>query len=223
MTYTRLDDSDALDRGRIRHSRTVILVPRRGGDVYRERNWQAVRPHLDSLGYPLFVADSGDQPFSVARSYNQAAREAGDWDKAILWEADGWASADQVHRAVALTGRGMVYCFDHWVKLSRHGTRLFWSGQRDGFGPELLRKRQHPIPPPLGAGPRVVSRHLWESVGGFDERFVGWGPEDQDFAHRCERVFPHSRVEGKAYDLWHPIAPRDRLDQNRAILRENVG
>lgn len=202
---------------------TVVLVPRRGGGEFRERNWETVRGEIEGLGYQLVVADSEDEPFSVARSYNLAAARAGHWDKAILWEADGWCPPDQVHAAVDAATDGLVYCYDRWVKLNEEGTRAFWDGKRSEFGRRLLRRRQQPYPLTiLGAGPRVVTSDLWEATGGFDERFLGWGPEDQDFAHRCEAVAPHSRIDGNGYDLWHPTAPRDRLEANRAVLRENL-
>lgn len=42
-------------------------------------------------------------------------------------------------------------------------------------------------------------------VGGWDERFVGWGWEDRAFAHAADQILgPHQRPSGAIYHLWHP-------------------
>jgi glycosyltransferase involved in cell wall biosynthesis len=66
-----------------------------------------------------------------------------------------------------------------------------------------------------------------ERVNGFDENFVGWGYEDDDFARRLYKagVQPHSVIEeARALHLWHPsLAPaalaRRRDRPNRAYFR----
>ena len=64
-------------------------------------------------------------------------------------------------------------------------------------------------------------------VNGFDENFVGWGYEDDDFARRLymSGVKPQSVIqEARAMHLWHPsLAPqaleRHRDRPNRAYFR----
>jgi glycosyltransferase involved in cell wall biosynthesis len=64
-------------------------------------------------------------------------------------------------------------------------------------------------------------------VNGFDENFVGWGYEDDDFARRLYQagVKPQSVIqEARAMHLWHPsLAPqaleRHRDRPNRAYFR----
>ena len=66
-----------------------------------------------------------------------------------------------------------------------------------------------------------------ERVNGFDENFVGWGYEDDDFARRLYKagVQPQSViVAARALHLWHPsLAPqalqRHRDRPNRAYFR----
>ena len=51
----------------------------------------------------------------------------------------------------------------------------------------------------------VISRENFEAVGGFDERFIGWGGEDDAFSHAartmCGKLI---NFEGKVFHLWHP-------------------
>ena len=66
-----------------------------------------------------------------------------------------------------------------------------------------------------------------DGVNGFDENFVGWGYEDDDFARRLYKtgVEPRSVIqEARAMHLWHPsLAPqaleRHRDRPNRAYFR----
>lgn len=49
--------------------------------------------------------------------------------------------------------------------------------------------------------------NFWES-GGFDERFIGWAPEDQAWADAistlCGPYYRYAEVD--LYHLWHPVA-----------------
>jgi hypothetical protein len=40
-------------------------------------------------------------------------------------------------------------------------------------------------------------------MGGFDERFVGWGFEDMAFQATIVGLYGHERIEGDVYHLWH--------------------
>lgn len=69
----------------------------------------------------------------------------------------------------------------------------------------------------MGAWSRDVLR-----VGGFDERFTGWGLEDSEFAIRLyklglKRLDP--QFAAICFHLWHPERPRDRYQENNVILQ----
>lgn len=74
-----------------------------------------------------------------------------------------------------------------------------------------------PVPPPgsqiPGGDPRLfwslsfaVLPGTWDRVGGFDERFEGYGAEDTDFAFRADRAGVGLTWVGGAevYHQWHP-------------------
>lgn len=81
--------------------------------------------------------------------------------------------------------------------------------------------------------PKIIGCHFSlcrsdvERVNGFDENFVGWGYEDDDFARRLYKagVRPASVIlSARALHLWHPsLAPqqlrRHRDRPNRAYFR----
>jgi glycosyltransferase involved in cell wall biosynthesis len=70
--------------------------------------------------------------------------------------------------------------------------------------------RKHPIKPKLMGFNIAISRSDLEAVNGFDEEYVGWGCEDDDFAARLRLAGRQVRtVVGytQAYHMWHPIDP----------------
>jgi len=62
-------------------------------------------------------------------------------------------------------------------------------------------------------------------VNGFDERFVGWGPEDKELAVRLEHAgveclyLKHAAV---AFHLWHPTRAPSTANRNDRLLDETL-
>ena len=70
--------------------------------------------------------------------------------------------------------------------------------------------RRHPIKPKLMGFNIAIWRSDLEAVNGFDEEYVGWGCEDDDFAARLRLAGRHVRTAvgyTQAYHMWHPIDP----------------
>jgi predicted glycosyltransferase involved in capsule biosynthesis len=65
-------------------------------------------------------------------------------------------------------------------------------------------------------------------VGGFDERFVGWGHEDSSLNIQLLLKADWDRIPGEAHHLWHPEPERKTVNyrRNRQLLdqmrRENA-
>ena len=111
----------------------------------------------------------------------------------------------------------------YWLWLSKRCDR-FWPMQA-WMSPALggLRDR-HPV---NEAAVRTCNLSLtteaFESVGGFDERFVGWGLEDTDFAIRllAKGIRVRSgRFATNVYHLWHAERSRDQLQANGERLEQ---
>lgn len=189
--------------------RTVVLVPRR---EHPERDllwewckarWQRILPD-----YPIYEGHHNDGPFNRAAALNTAARLAGQWDLAIVIDADIFIRASQVKKAVATAAKtGHVT----WAHRRWRGIRDDWTGRivRDGrdFGPEIDREdmdvlveRTNPI---SWSCCIVIPRAVWDDMGGFDERFRGWGFEDMAFQSLVCGLYGWERIEGDVYHLWH--------------------
>jgi hypothetical protein len=57
----------------------------------------------------------------------------------------------------------------------------------------------------------VVPREAFYLVGGYDERYEGWGADDIAFGLSLETLYgPHLRYPGEAIHLWHPRGIQER-------------
>lgn len=188
----------------------VILVGRRAGDPRRDCLWEYCQRRWEAqVGLPIFEGHHDaeeNEAFCIAVASNRAAEAAGDWDVAFYIGAD-WivAGADQVHAAtkLAVESGQLVFAHGDTCVLSEDVTN------------EILTDVASPIPAHAGvdgswhtntfSGALAVPRVLWDAVGGFDERFVGWGWEDLAFWSACCALGGgYQRVPGMLAHLWHP-------------------
>jgi hypothetical protein len=58
----------------------------------------------------------------------------------------------------------------------------------------------------------LMRRGVYDSLGGFDERFLGWGGEDDAMSWKLSRLVKHSGVATNhiAYHLWHERSAASR-------------
>lgn len=201
---------------------TPILVGLRLGEHYRDRNWAFARRYWEeTLGWPVVEGHYYDPgPFSLARASNRAAAGAGDWDVALYVGADFFLKYPRqavvaVERARAT--RQLTFAHDVLVQLEDQETSHLIEAQGrvgsiaavDGhLNPSGIHHRN------TFSGVLAVPRALWDEVGGFDERFVGWGYDDIALWCACSAIGGgFQRVPGMMFHLWHP---RDRADNEES-------
>jgi hypothetical protein len=192
--------------------RVVTCVPWRGGKAEREELWRIVRPHLEGLGWPIFTGDR-EGPWSRAAACNAAAAAAGEWDVALFADADTIPEPDTVMQAVerVVEHGGAIRPHDHLWTLSAGEMRLFRMRGEINFQP----RRTNP-----GGGLLVITRRAFDAVGGFDERFVGWGHEDSHMATMLLVEADWDRLPGNAWHLYHERDSADTPERrtNRAMM-----
>jgi N-acetylglucosaminyl-diphospho-decaprenol L-rhamnosyltransferase len=152
-----------------------------------------------------------------------------------------------------LPGRGLVDAYvDAWHRTSRSQLRLLNGPvcylQPPGPGgytaDDLQRAEPHPARPAPGPGSLLHTdgHHLfwslsfaldaatWAAVGGFDERYTGYGGEDTDFGQRAAAAGAEMWWVGgaRAYHQWHPISdpPLEHVEdivRNANLFRSQWG
>lgn len=195
-------------------AKTVLLVPFSSEDQSRIEIWRHVDSWLkQTLDYPMYIGEHHpDIPakYNLSLARNHAAQLAGDWDVAVIHDADTVINPQQIKDGVAMameTG-AVTYPYTERWELDYNGTRMLLQNETEGWH---KRMQQYTHTQPLG-GCIIVRRDLWDLVRGFDTGFVGWGHEDGAFAMACEVLSGKRlrRVPGKSLHLEHVLAPAKR-------------
>lgn len=216
--------------------RTVILVPRRDDNGHRDRLWAALRRRWETLhpDWPIVEGHHEEGPFNRSAAVNRAAREAGDWDVAVIIDSDVFLPPENVLAAVETavqTGK-VTWAHRDWRGLTERGTARLLRDHEATLRPDLALGSdwgEHPWPDGMcktNHGPDIdrhtplswscciaLTREAWDRIGGFDERFKGWGWEDMAFQSAACGLVGAERIDGSVYHLWHRRAPGNgRMD-----------
>jgi hypothetical protein len=97
---------------------------------------------------------------------------------------------------------------------------IFYLSERHSRDTETAGRLSATTPPvaivqnAVGGGSVAVARDAFFAIGGYDESFVGWGGEDNEFWERAQRlrVWPFASLP--LVHLWHPPQP-DKLRASR--------
>lgn len=190
----------------------VILVPRREGFADRDRLWAFCKPWWAERfpDVPIVEGHHTNGLFNRSAALNLAAELAGDWEVAVVIDADVIIDPDRVREAIALaaeTGQ-MVLPYEVRYDLDRTGTERVLAGEEpdETWRREIAYTYRNQV-----SGVFAISRSLWDACEGFDERFRGWGGEDNAFAASAMTFGgPLIRLPGPVWELAHATAPEGR-------------
>jgi hypothetical protein len=188
------------------------------GDGHRTRVWDFIHDRIrrELPDVEIVVGtDDGEDPFHKTLALNRAVA-ASSGDIIGIWDADTWVPPEQVRIALAGLWIEPARWWRPWslkYKFREHPTMQAleageaWDGDVSGIGLEI-RPNGFASAPPV-----MLSRESYALVGGMDERFRGWGSEDEAFSFACRGVLgPGDTVQGKAVHLWHPRRGRSGRD-----------
>ena len=175
------------------------------------------REHLPEA--TVVLVDSDDTVFNLARARNIGVSAIDDPDAVVIInDADTIPQPESLADAIAgASDSGLVhlpYTAYHWLGAS--GTAQFSAGT-------ALEACDHELVIGACSGVYVTTRRTWESHGGQDERFRGWGFEDSAwFAAHTTLLGSHpQRHDGDVYALHHETQLREGEQyEANAALRE---
>lgn len=192
-----------------------VYFPHRGVDGEREANLAFTINRWTGFGLPVFYADSDGDVFSRSQAINRAV-ERSDADVFVVADSDTiLETSEQAWEAIEDSYGHDRYavCFSELVALDWDETRIVRGGGNPQEQPVLESIKL------IWGGCFAVSRNLFERVGGFDERFVGYGHQDAAFLNSCSTLGDKHRIEGTAYHLRHhaPVKHHPNIDANASL------
>lgn len=184
------------------------------------------RYHVNlSNGYVKYIFVKDDLPFFYKTRYLNSLVGMCQTPVVALWDTDVIISHYQLYDAVQSIISGICD-----LNIPYNGeVRVLSSEQTTVYEHnkcyEFLEKRTNVFKimnrRPVCGGVVLVNRLIYGRVGGQNESFHGWGPEDAEFIRRFEILGYKVRWEssGPAFHLWHPSARltggADKLWNNR--------
>lgn len=213
---------------------SIIIPWHDNGCEWRRKSFDWLRNRYAALLTDYeFVCGStkniDDDPHWNRAASRNALVEQSSGDTLLIADADTVFQLDQIERGIAqlLGGAPWVipYCEERYYNLTADETALVWRCFPGAGIPEPTDPRQWDHKITSWAGLLLVPRAAFDAVGGYDERFKGWGYEDNAFKTALDRVVgPHRRTDGYALHLWHPAPDEEcfgqpHIQHNRELFR----
>lgn len=194
--------------------KVVLLVPRRDDHDWRDKVWEYCKARWRKYAPDVQIVEGHhyEGPFNRSKAINTAARladEDGLWDIAVVIDSDVLVKMSQFRAAIETVRRTGLVTWGHrrWRSIGEEWTgrvlkdHMDLGADVDATDIDILVERTNPI---SWSCCIAIPRAVWDDLGGFDERFVGWGFEDMAFQSVICGLYGWERIEGDVYHLWHP-------------------
>ena len=186
---------------------------------YEFPNWQMVIVEQDIQstidtkrfsGNPLHQMVYNPGPFNKSWGLN-VGYQLSDGEVLVITDADMLLTADDLERAVAAIEHSMdiVRPYHSLIDMSFQQTKTYIETNVLPEQPETAQGFDRSYVSEticLAGGVFVIRRVFFETIGGCDEAFFGWGGEDDALSIRAEALTSKSVIsrDAKAWHLWHP-------------------
>lgn len=225
MFFRRLERFFLRRRFEVKRPKISLIIPFSSKDPIRQATfdwlldyWRQELPHAE-----IVVGKSRSKIFNKAEAFNKAIRKS-TGRVLVLLDADAYIS-----------GRTLEKCADDilenihnhlWFVPYRHLFRLNQIVTEAIILSDPCDPFRLSCPPPdeflfdhqdrakyghrYGAMCMIIPREAYNELGGFDERFRGWGGEDVAILRALDTLYgKHKTKKGCIFHLWHPIIGHD--------------
>ena len=183
-----------------------------------------VEPKADTKSFPenvayIFVEDS-NPVFHRTRYINMLLKQA-TTEIVSVWDSDIVTTYSQIEETIKNIQKGYILAYPYsgeYVMLTPDCSEEFIKTGNLNY---LEEQNLEPIfNRPFCGGAFFVNRQQYLLVGGENERFTGWGPEDAERLRRVQIMGCQVKwtEKGKAFHLYHPRSENSRFfDEDAAI------
>jgi lipopolysaccharide biosynthesis glycosyltransferase len=202
-----------------------ILIPYKPDNGIRDINLNWIKSYYRKL-FPnaeICVGISTDELFNRSRAINLAAQQA-TRDIFVIADGDIFYEPEVIRDSIEyLKTAPWVIPFRKIIRLSEKNSRSLiaavptWPLEITDFEIHHASETSH-----VG-GLNIITREHFVAVGGFDERFKGWGGEDDAFSCAVNTMCgQYKRLDHAIYHLWHPAFAYDSNPNgnNNLMVRE---
>ena len=191
-----------------------IVVPFRSGCPQRERIWSFLRGRWIARfpDWQLITAEDDLGPWRKGLAVRRGI-ELSTGDIIAIVDADVWCDAVEQGVELACGGAPWVMPFTRVVRLTESATNQVLLGGDVAAIAGRRRSRAEPAYVQSAAGGMVILQRSIAFTVPIDERFTGWGQEDEAWRLALETLAgPRARVDASLLHLWHP--PQERLTRS---------
>lgn len=204
----------------------TVIIPWQSGCPHRAAALEWVRPRWEASGAQVLLGKLGANQLWCKAAAVAAALPRAHGEVLVIADADVWTEG--TGRAVEAVADGAPWAVPHWHvhRLTEQATaRVFAGGPLEGTLSESVHRRLD-RPAYVGyaaGGVTVLPRATYTQVP-LDRRFVGWGQEDESWAHALTTLAGSCwRGQADLWHLWHPpqarLNPRWGTSSGRALAR----
>lgn len=195
-----------------------VIVPWQPGCPYREASWKYIQQwfhHNAPDSWQIIEASHDSVPFNKAQAVRDGFKKS--FGKVIVVH-DSDSISDSLFEAVDLVKNRYQWAVPHTMvhRLTPEATIKVL----EGTDPTAVLDQTHekPYKGVIGGGIVVLRRELFEKCPP-DNRFVGWGGEDEAWGYALQLVSnqPPARGKGRLIHLWHP--PQERMTRMYGSLQ----
>lgn len=181
-----------------------ILIPFQGGDPHRERifDWLCRYYRLNFPEAELVIGEDDTKQVNRSRMRNDAFQKAST-DILVYIDADGLVKPCDLRAAIDKVKNGAAMVQMETVSwLNKESTFKIIDGKP--YWREILPGEIYATERVLGEF-FALTRSTHEKVHGWDERFQGWGGEDQAFRYAVMALAGKiEKLPSTVYHIWHP-------------------
>lgn len=207
--------------------RISILIPYKSDGEYRDRSFIWVIKRYEALmpNSEICIGTCDTKPFCKSSAVNNAAKLA-TRDIFIIADVDLVFDLNQIAKAIlGLTSSTWIIPYTTLNYLTLEQTKTLQQMKPSVIINNInftgYKERDCKF---IYGGINIVPREYFEKIGGFDERFKGWGFEDDAFQRSLDALCgPHNRIKTALWHMYHPPAPRNNKEKNRDILNKFYG